>query len=1194
MPKFPFLLLATSWLSMTISTKRRNTLLFFISAALLSSLVFQYLIYPRLVGAGINLLTPTGPFGMSPTAIAVSPAFPCDNTLFFGTDGQGLFRTTDSQVDSIWYPINNGLPNLNVLALAISPNYDRCDRLRGTGDNTVFAGTRNGVFKSTDAGATWLPVGPGLPAARPTQAVTMSPNYASDSTVFVGMDGSLFRSTDGGASWLPFDAGLTDRSVQAFAASANFANDTTLFLGTRFSGVYRISAKLSEPPATPTGNQQAPTATPTPIPTASPFPFPTPTSSAQSRHSSGLLVTSDDKPGNTEKFLVSAASCVSGSEGIRIIAWAGDAADGAIYETPAGNVTFSYEVTNIGTTTLNNVLVVDDNGTPGNTSDDLNINNISGILIPSIEPGGIFLLQAAIPVTQTATHRGTATGYFGANLSSSISCSDDAAVQVTSGGVFASMRLVVRAGSAADGAIFATSPGTNTYTYEIRNSGSATLTDISVSDDNGTPGDTADDVHVGTVTSLAPGASVTLTANIPVNNDRTSTATATARFGPGFNEVISTTDTALVAVITSQPIRGLKLVKTAGNVADGQIYYSVPGPVILTYTLLNEGQETLTNITVVDDITGNDGPGCTDNPETENFNDTADDLVVGTVSGLAPGGQAVLSARIVVKPEDELATEFKPLRSTACATGVGAVSGGPSGAVDDAVIQLIVWQSITPTNSALTDLWVTSFAVSSFFSNDQTVFAGTAYGGLFKSSNAGSSSPTWTRVNAGLEPEWVYVRALALSPRYPNDRTLFVGTENGIFMGVEQDDGKVIWTEMSRGLTRQDIRAMAISPNYQVDHVVLAGVWNNDVYRLQNGGDLPTWIPQRKIVGGMWDWEVALTREGVVLAGNWGLGVGRNYIPGGTGWTYPVLPGAPGAEVTVVEVSPGICAGYTIMAGTWAHGLHLSNDAGITWNRASNFPGNVPIRDIYFSPNYERDSTVFVASWGSGVYKSADKGASWENMSAGLTDLKIRTISLPPNYPQDSSIFAGTDSSGVMRWDISASRWIATNLGINNLTIMSLAVSPNYATDSTLMVATWGDGLYVSRNRGSTWAKSNGGIVSPHVRSVEFSPSFISDRLVYVGTHEGAYRSGDGGTTWSLMSSENGELDKIDITGFAISEIQPTTLFVSTGGRGVWQYTEASSVAAMGTTQEFRSLQTTHNTYLPIVPKGRLGNFCIE
>ena len=53
-----------------------------------------------------------------------------------------------------------------------------------------------------------------------------------------------------------------------------------------------------------------------------------------------------------------------------------------------------------------------------------------------------------------------------------------------------------------------------TYSYKVTNTGGTTLTNILVTDDNGTPMYAGDDFTVGTIPSLDPGASVTLTATV--------------------------------------------------------------------------------------------------------------------------------------------------------------------------------------------------------------------------------------------------------------------------------------------------------------------------------------------------------------------------------------------------------------------------------------------------------------------------------------------------------------------------------------------------------------------------------------------------------------------------------------------------------------------------------------------------------
>src|SRR5205085_3031943 len=79
-------------------------------------------------------------------AVAISPAFQEDGTVFVGTEDQGVFVSTDRGTS--WRAMNEGLANLSVNALWVSPRY--------ASDRTVYAGTAgSGVFRSRNGGRTW-------------------------------------------------------------------------------------------------------------------------------------------------------------------------------------------------------------------------------------------------------------------------------------------------------------------------------------------------------------------------------------------------------------------------------------------------------------------------------------------------------------------------------------------------------------------------------------------------------------------------------------------------------------------------------------------------------------------------------------------------------------------------------------------------------------------------------------------------------------------------------------------------------------------------------------------------------------------------------------------------------------------------------------------------------------------------------
>ncbi|MBI4496822.1 MAG: hypothetical protein HY689_02845 [Chloroflexi bacterium] len=902
---------------------------------------------PRSATAGVNSWSPmTLPYAMNITTLAVSPAYPCDRTVFMGTDGHGVFRSTDISVDSTWLPVNTGLSDLGILALAISPNYGRCDRLTDQGDRTLFVATRSGVFRSRNGGASWEPRNDGLPANLVVQALAISPNYSSDGTVFAGFDGSLYRSTDRGESWLRFDAGLSDRTIQAFAPSANFANDNTLFLGTRFSGVYRITATLQTPSAPP------------PPPAAPP------------------------------------------SEG-------------------GGN-------------------------------------------LPLPRRSGAVTVQQAIVVE-------------------------------------------------------------------------------------------------------------------PPTPDATAIRPATVGDTGGDRRIMQT-----------GPSLGFTLL--AGHTPDGQIYHTVPGPVPLQMFLTNTGDTNLTNIVAILDVAGNDNPGCTDNPETD-ADETTDDVVVAQVPFLVPGQSVELTTTMIIRPANETAARgtdvtFPLTRVQACTVASGGVF-----ASDDALVQLVVWQSITPSGSALSNLWVTSFAVSPFYANDQTIFAGTAYGGLYRSTNAATARPTWELVNQGLDPTFTWVRAITLSPRYPFDRTIWVGTENGVFRGIEAaPGGPISWVPMSRGLVAPDVRALGISPDYGRDRVLFAGVYGADVYRITATADDVPWQPYRRTLSGLWSWSLALTQEGVLLNGTWGRSVGRMVLPTGSDWSY-AQPGLPGdAEVTALEVSPGYCSGATVFAGTWAHGLFRSRDAGASWTATNYSVTQGPIRDVAIAPSYERGHTLAVAVWGGGVLLSHDDGVSWSPLNAGLPDLRVRSLAFSPGYPADQTLYAGTDGAGLFRYDAGQGRWVPVGAGLPGNAVMAVALSPQFLSDGTVLAGTWGGGVFISHDRGANWSPA---VSQPNlfVRALAFSPDYTRDGTVYAGTNRGLYQSSDRGRYWQLVGAASEQITGVDITDVAVTMTVPRTVFVSTGGRGVWQYTDTAATRYQAQAA-YQTSQLIYRAFVPAVAKGRPRNGC--
>lgn len=199
-------------------------------------------------------------------SLAISPNFDLEKTIFVG-DTHGVHRSINggeswdftALVDSTQHekslisPFYKGKVAkswqnfLNIekgkslaIKLAISPNF--------TEDGVVFAGTSNGLFRSSNAGKNWNQIN-NTPFEDQgyIEVVALSPNFDNDKTLLVTVRGKgLFRSEDGGENFHEIGQKLIQNQdllaqyigfIPQFPAiifSPNFSQDKTIF---GFSGI---------------------------------------------------------------------------------------------------------------------------------------------------------------------------------------------------------------------------------------------------------------------------------------------------------------------------------------------------------------------------------------------------------------------------------------------------------------------------------------------------------------------------------------------------------------------------------------------------------------------------------------------------------------------------------------------------------------------------------------------------------------------------------------------------------------------------------------------------------------------------------------------------------------------------------------------------------------------------------------------
>ena len=439
-------------------------------------------------------------------------------------------------------------------------------------------------------------------------------------------------------------------------------------------------------------------------------------------------------------------------------------------------------------------------------------------------------------------------------------------------------------------------------------------------------------------------------------------------------------------------------------------------------------------------------------------------------------------------------------------------------------------------------------------SQPQVLYAGTNFGGVFRSADAGVS---WEPANGGLSR--LDVRALAVDPTSPH--VVYVGLAyGGVFKTA---DGGNSWSARNEGLGETshgcEVSALAIDPSSP--QTIYAGVCGNGVYKSVDGG--ATWTPPDPSMRFANAAALAVDpgRPSTLYAGGWGS-VAKSLDSGAT-WIRLLGGATVYTSVVVDPTSPD-----TVYAGFDSGRIARSVDGGASWvyGETDAIPGDVTALAI--DPRVP--STVYAATrlgrLRGGLFRSSDSGRTWSPVR-GIEVGTVNALAVAPGPAP--MLFAGALAQGVLSSENGLS-WRESNSGLNAVRVTAVAVDP---FDPSVLYVSRGDlGVSRSRNGGVTWKLANEGLPAFAFDAVTADPTFAG--VVYAGSlWGGLFKSADPRRHMDAIESRASAVRGCDRSG---SSSSPPTIYAGTVATGVFRSSNAgeswspsSSVVGVGSVPSF-------------------------
>jgi len=444
------------------------------------------------------------------------------------------------------------------------------------------------------------------------------------------------------------------------------------------------------------------------------------------------------------------------------------------------------------------------------------------------------------------------------------------------------------------------------------------------------------------------------------------------------------------------------------------------------------------------------------------------------------------------------------------------------------------WTSITNDEASLASGSIAIDPANSniiYYGTGEATYSTTSYygRGLLKSTNAGA---TWTNYTTGIG-SLSYFSRIVIRPGHSNELLAALGsrTSLGVSGGLlRSTDAGVTWTELVPGRCDDVI----FSPSGDKAYAIGTGTG----YRISTDGGATFTLNSALTVQTRNHVAVcksfpnimyAATHAGSSISVFKSTDAGLNYSPAAAGTNFSGGQAWYDFYMYVNPFDPDYA--YVGSIDIWRTTNGGTDFQNITFGYSG---GNVHVdqQNLDFHPS--NDDEMFCTNDG-GVWKSTDRGTTWTNLNSTLTLTQFYRIASDPSNA--AHIMGGTQDNGTQR-TLGTMNWMAA-FGGDGGEVCFHTVDPQY-----ILGETQNNGVQRSQNGGASWVAATSGLsgtgswVAPLLSHPDSSGIFYTARgLVFKTTTWGA--------SWSSISTGTSGT----IREMAICKSSPNVMYATSSGQ---------------------------------------------